>query len=167
MKPFCWAGYFEKSYFKKVLLLFFHHFNFRLNRGGKRKNSPFNSSHCLALAQTKIELGSGCGSVGRAVDSDSKGPWFESSHQQKFILKIYCQLYWKDENKEKEAGNGPFLKKLRLRNSKLGSNISAIVMLLSCSLVVVLFAPLTAALLWLIFLWKWCSMMHIVKFLIS
>ena len=26
---------------------------------------------------------------------------------------IYCQLYWKDENKEKEAENGPFLKKLR------------------------------------------------------
>ena len=24
---------------------------------------------------------------------------------------IYRQLYWKDKNKEKEAGNGPFLKK--------------------------------------------------------
>ena len=24
---------------------------------------------------------------------------------------VYCQLYWKDENKEKEAGNGPLLKK--------------------------------------------------------
>ena len=23
---------------------------------------------------------------------------------------VYCQLYWKDENKEKEAGNGPFKK---------------------------------------------------------
>ena len=23
---------------------------------------------------------------------------------------VYCQLYWKDEHKEKEAGNGPFLK---------------------------------------------------------
>ena len=22
---------------------------------------------------------------------------------------VFCQLYWKDENKEKEAGNGPFL----------------------------------------------------------
>ena len=22
---------------------------------------------------------------------------------------VYCQLYWKDENKQKEAGNGPFL----------------------------------------------------------
>ena len=56
---------------------------------------------------------SGCDSVGRAVASDSRGAWFKSSHQQKFILNIYCQLYWKDENKEKEAGNGPFLKKNR------------------------------------------------------
>ena len=29
----------------------------------------------------------------------------------KFILNnVHCQLYWKDENKEKEAGNGPFKK---------------------------------------------------------
>ena len=50
------------------------------------------------------------GSVGRAVASDSRGQQFESSHRQKFKLYIYCQLYWKDENKEKEAGNGQFLK---------------------------------------------------------
>ena len=55
-------------------------------------------------------MGSGCGSVGRAVASDSRGQRFESSLGQKFILNIYCQLYWKDENKEKEAENGPFLK---------------------------------------------------------
>ena len=30
----------------------------------------------------------------------------------KFILNIFCQLDWKDENKEKEAGNGPFFKKI-------------------------------------------------------
>ena len=52
--------------------------------------------------------GGGCGSVGRAVASNSRGLWFESSHRQKIILNIYCQLYWKDENKEKEAENGPF-----------------------------------------------------------
>ena len=28
------------------------------------------------------KLGSGCGSVGRAVAYDSRGPWFESSHLQ-------------------------------------------------------------------------------------
>ena len=37
--------------------------------------------------------GIGCGSVGRAVASDSTDPRFESSHRQKIILNIYCQLY--------------------------------------------------------------------------
>ena len=55
-------------------------------------------------------LGSGGGSVTRAVASDSRGPRVKSIHWQKVILDIYCQLYWKDENKEKEAGNGPFKK---------------------------------------------------------
>ena len=32
-----------------------------------------------------VERGTGCGSVGRAVDSDTQGPRFESSHWQKFI----------------------------------------------------------------------------------
>ena len=55
-------------------------------------------------------MGSGCGPIGRAVASNTRGPWFESA---KFILNIvYCELYRKDENKEKEAGNGPFLKTL-------------------------------------------------------
>ena len=45
----------------------------------------------------KLPRGSGCGSVGRAVASDARGPRFESSHCQTFItdnyLFIYCQLY--------------------------------------------------------------------------
>ena len=57
-------------------------------------------------------MGSGCGSVGRAVASKSRGPQFESCQWQKIILNITCQVYWKDVNKEKEAGNRPFLKKL-------------------------------------------------------
>ena len=57
-----------------------------------------------------LPLGSGCGSVGREVTSNSRGLRFESSNRQKFILNIYCQLSWKDKNKEKEAGKGPFLK---------------------------------------------------------
>ena len=57
-------------------------------------------------------MGSGCGSVGRTVAFDSRGPWFESSHWLKFIITIYCQLYWKEENKEKEAGEGPFFNKI-------------------------------------------------------
>ena len=52
----------------------------------------YNIDHC----------GSGCSSFGRAVTSDSRGLQFESIHQQKNLLNIYCQLYWKDKNKEKE-----------------------------------------------------------------
>ena len=56
-------------------------------------------------------MGSGCGSVGRAVASNIRGPHFESS--QRRIVKepsFCCQPYWKYENKEKEAGYDPFLK---------------------------------------------------------
>ena len=54
-------------------------------------------------------MGSGCGAVGRAVASNTKGPGFESSHRQ-LLLNIYLLLTVcrKDENTEKEAGNGPF-----------------------------------------------------------
>ena len=53
--------------------------------------------------------GCGCGAVGRAVASNTRGPRFESSHRQ-LLLNIYLLLTVcrKDENKEKEAGNGPF-----------------------------------------------------------
>ena len=51
-------------------------------------------------------MGSGGGSVGRAVASDTRDPWFESQHWQNFIY----QLYIEKENKEKEAGIGPPLK---------------------------------------------------------
>ena len=44
-------------------------------------------------------------SSGRAFASDARGPRFDSS---KIISNIFCQLWWKDENNEIEAGNGPF-----------------------------------------------------------
>ena len=72
-----------RTVFRAILLKYFSH----NNRAGK---------------------GSCCGS---AVASDSRGPRFKSSHRQKIILNIYFQLYRKDENKEKAAGNGPFFKK--------------------------------------------------------
>ena len=56
-------------------------------------------------------LGSGCGSDGRASltipEVRSSNPVIGNK-----IYNIYCQMYWKDENKEKEAENGPFLQKL-------------------------------------------------------
>ena len=42
----------------------------------------------LNISLKLFSLGSGCGSVGRAVASDTRGPRFESSHQQKFIYKL-------------------------------------------------------------------------------
>ena len=64
---------------------------------------------------TNLKRGSDCGSVGRAVASNSRGPQFKSSHWQHFKFNIYCQLYLKNENKEKEAGNGA-LKKTNLNS---------------------------------------------------
>ena len=59
-----------------------------------------------------ISWGSGCGTVGRAVASNTRGPGFESSHRQlllnNYLLLTVCR---KDENKEKEAH---FLKRLFL-----------------------------------------------------
>ena len=67
-------------------------------------------------------VGSGCGSVGRAVASNTRGPRFESSHRQKklyiYWTFVYCQLCIEKTKKEKEAGNGPFLKKLRCGKDK-------------------------------------------------
>ena len=53
-------------------------------------------------------MGSGCDSIGIAVvASDTRGPWFESSHILTFL---YCTLYNKTKIKKKEVGNGPFTK---------------------------------------------------------
>ena len=39
----------------------------------------------LFTSTNNRDKGSGCVSVGRAVASDIRGPWFKSSHRQKFI----------------------------------------------------------------------------------
>ena len=47
---------------------------------------------CKLLEKTEINkkrLGSGCGSVGRAVASDTRGPWFESGHRQDFVMNLF------------------------------------------------------------------------------
>ena len=59
--------------------------------------------------------GSGCGSVGRAVASSTRGLRFESSHRQKFIYLywtfVYCQLcIGKTKIKKKRPGMAHFLK---------------------------------------------------------
>ena len=57
-----------------------------------------------AIKCTRVTMqgGSVSSSVGRAVASYTRGPWFESSHRR-FIMYIYHHLYWKDKNKEKHA----------------------------------------------------------------
>ena len=55
-------------------------------------------------------VGSGCGSVGRAVASDSEVHGSNGVIGNIYI-EIYCQLHSKRRKlKKKEAGNGPFLK---------------------------------------------------------
>ena len=55
----------------------------------------------------KYSIGSGSGSVGSAVASETTGPWFESSHRQVFIQNI--SLLSTVKKLEKDAGNGPLL----------------------------------------------------------
>ena len=52
--------------------------------------------------QTLQQLGKGCGLVGRPFGSNTRDPWFESSHRQ-FSFSINCiKSVLKDENKEKK-----------------------------------------------------------------
>ena len=72
------------------------------------------SDTCFTLNFCKSQwMGSGYGSVGRAVDSDTQGPRFESSHWQIFkpehLFTVHC--IGKTKIKEKEARDYPFFKK--------------------------------------------------------
>ena len=59
-------------------------------------------------------LGSGCRSVGWAVASNTRDPWFQSSHPKLYIEHLFTvNKCWKDENKEKEAGMAHFKNKNR------------------------------------------------------
>ena len=55
--------------------------------------------------------GSGCGSVGRAVSSDTRVPRFESSHQQTFIHVFTINCIEKTKMKKKRPEMAHFLKK--------------------------------------------------------
>ena len=72
-------------------------------------------------------LGSGCGSVGRAVASDTRCPQFESSHQQKFInieqllYTVNCVL--KRRKIKKKRPGMAHLKKRRFLNIQTFSSL--------------------------------------------
>ena len=65
------------------------------------------------LNRKKRSKGSSCGSVGRAVASDSRGPRFESSHRQNIYIEHLFTVNCIEKTKitEKEAGIGPLFKK--------------------------------------------------------
>ena len=50
-----------------------------------------------------------CGSVGRVIASDARGPRFESSHRQNFTMNIFTVNCWKTTTKKKRGREGPFL----------------------------------------------------------
>ena len=54
----------------------------------------------------------GCGSVGREVTSNTRGPQFEYRHRQNLLMNTFTVNCWKDENKENEVGNGPIVKNI-------------------------------------------------------
>ena len=56
-------------------------------------------------------VGSCCGSVGRAVASNSRGPQFKSSHRQKLYWTFTVSCIERTKIKKKEAGNCPFFGK--------------------------------------------------------
>ena len=62
----------------------------------------------INLALSVSNKGSGCGSVGIAVASDTIGPRFEFSHWQKFVFnKFTVNCIEKRKIKKKVAWNGP------------------------------------------------------------
>ena len=67
----------------------------------------FSRSKNALLLDCFSKIGSGCGSVGRVFASDLQ---LESSYWQDFIMNIFTVNCWKDENKEKEAGNFKIVK---------------------------------------------------------
>ena len=75
---------------------------FRLQRAVTRLNFFFNFSSCCTIYYVSVTIewvGSGFGSVGRAVASNTRGLQFKSSHQQKFIyidLRFRCVWTFND-----------------------------------------------------------------------
>ena len=47
----------------------------------KHSKTPQGTTRCHNIVKFSI-TGSGCGSVGRVVACNTRGPWFESSHRQ-------------------------------------------------------------------------------------
>ena len=70
------------------------------------KNTRNLYSKCLIGFNLSVEdnLGSGGGSVGRAVASDTRDPRFESRHQPNFIYHLYIKKVEETKIKYKRPG---------------------------------------------------------------
>ena len=78
------------------------------------------------MNRKKRSKGSSCGSDGRAVASDSRGPRFESSHWQKFKLNIFTgNCIEKTKIKKKRPGLDHFFKKRREAIKKINNSMKA------------------------------------------
>ena len=75
---------------------------------------------------------SGSGSVGREFASNTRDPQFESRDWQNFIDQLYSR---KDKNEEKEAREGPSLKKSSFSLKSLAS-INLVTLIVICSILI-------------------------------
>ena len=77
--------------------------------------SIVNLNMCAAVLnmwQTWVMKGSGCGSVGRTVAFDTRGPQFNSSHRQNFIEHLFIiNCIEKTKINKKRPGMAHFFKK--------------------------------------------------------
>ena len=63
----------------------------------------------VTLVLNKMTRGCGCGSVGRAVASDTRGPRFESFHLQNlYVTLLTVNCIEKKKIKKKRPGMDPF-----------------------------------------------------------
>ena len=74
----------------------------------ENSSQDWSTTYTLVDQWTKIDKvsGSSCGSVGRAVASDTRGPWFVSSHRQTFYIEHLFIVKYIEKTKIKEKGPG-------------------------------------------------------------
>ena len=79
-----------------------------------------NDFHSQLSSGKKTSLGSGCGSVGRAVAFDTRGPWFDSSHWQNFIEQLFIiNCIEKTKINKKSTGMAHFKKRRQNPNQAI------------------------------------------------
>ena len=92
----------EKGSTEQAQLIYFQQFIFLFHlKETKMSRIPFKGGNWINFWNKC----SGCGSVGRAVASNTRDLRFESRHLQNFIYQLY--ILKEKTKKDNEAGNGP------------------------------------------------------------